>query len=198
MSERGGYNITDQFGTYFLTCTTVGWVDIFSRSACRDIILNSLQFCILNKGLKLHAYVIMSNHIHLIATAGEESEGLSVILRDFKRYTSNQIIKWITTSRKESRREWMEVVLKYHAKFNKRNSKYQVWQQDNNHPVQCLHPKFTLQKLNYIHYNPVAANIVDEPEYYKHSSACTYLGLGEGLITIDLLDFGVQEGYVFL
>ena len=197
MAERGGYNITDQYGTYFVTFTTVGWVDIFSRKQCRDIIIDSLRYCTQHKGLQLHAYVIMSNHVHMIATADPDSPGLSGVLRDMKRYTSNQIIKWITTSGKESRREWMEVVLKYHAKFNKRNSKYQVWQQDNNHPVQCTHPKFTIQKLNYIHSNPVVAGIVDQADHYKYSSAKDYHSQ-KGILDITIIDHGVQEGYVML
>ena len=86
------------------------------------------------KGLILSAYSIMSSHIHLIATASEASNGLSGIIRDIKRHTSQALLKWIL----ESRKEWLKVVFAYHAKNNKRNSKYQVWRQDNK-PKELMH-----------------------------------------------------------
>ena len=84
----------------------------------------------------------------------------------------------------------------YHAKFNKRNSKYQIWIQDNQ-PKECLHPRFIMRKINYIHNNLVVAEIVAEPIEYLFSSARAYQGLNDNLLDIDLIDFGVQEGYVF-
>ena len=50
---------------------------------------------------------------------------------------------------------------------------------------------------NYIHNNPVVAEIVAEPIEYLFSSARAYQGLNDNLLDIDLIDFGVQEGYVF-
>jgi REP element-mobilizing transposase RayT len=61
------FTIHDQNNVYFLTWTTVDWIDIFTRQCYRDIVIESLKYCIQNKGLALHAYVIISNHIHLIA-----------------------------------------------------------------------------------------------------------------------------------
>jgi len=139
----------------------------------------------------------MGSHIHLILTAKEGSDGLSAIIRDMKKHTSKQLLKWILESGKESRKEWLEIVFKYHAKYNKNNGIHQIWKQDNQ-PKQCLHPKFTLQKLNYIHYNPVVAGIVDRPEDYRYSSARNYAGHDDCLIEVKMIDFGVQEGYVLV
>ena len=87
-----------------------------------------MKYCIDNKGLILHGYVIMSNHIHLITRADESSTGLSNIIRDFKKHTAKKIIDWVNLSNKESRKEWIQMVFKYHAKQNPNNSVYQVWQ----------------------------------------------------------------------
>src|ERR1700748_2180991 len=62
-----GYRIDDQYAIYFLTLTVVDWVDVFSRKGYRDIVIDSLKYCISEKGLKLYCYVIMTNHVHLIA-----------------------------------------------------------------------------------------------------------------------------------
>ena len=89
------------------------------------------------------------------------------------------------------------MVFRYHAKYNKRNAEFQVRQQ-NNCPKELNYPKFIAQKLNYIHNNPVASDIVDEPEAYLHSSARNYVDRSDYLIEVEVLDFGVQEGLILL
>ncbi len=84
-----GYQIKDQESAYYLTLQIVHWVDIFSRKIYRDIVIDSLKYCKKEKGLEIYAYVIMSNHIHLLARGGKGN--LSGILRDFKRHTSKRI-----------------------------------------------------------------------------------------------------------
>ena len=138
---RKGYVISDQYATYFLTFTIVGWVDVFTRKELKDIIVDSLDFCQKQKGLIINAYVIMSNHIHLVASAKPESPGLSAIIRDFKKFTSKKILEFVLGNKSESRQEWMRIVFVYHARFNKNNAKYQVWQQ-NNRPKICFTPSF--------------------------------------------------------
>ncbi|MDF1697495.1 MAG: hypothetical protein P1U56_16750 [Saprospiraceae bacterium] len=197
MSSRKGYFIKDQFAPHYLTFTTVGWIDIFTRIECRDIVMDSLRYCSANKGLILHAYVIMSNHLHLVLSADNGTDGLSSIIRDMKKFITKKLIQWIIHSRKESRKEWMKVVLNYHAKFNSNNSKYQLWQQ-HNRPMILLHPKFTRQKIAYIHYNPVKAGIVDYPEDYRYSSARNYAERDDYLIEVKIIDLGFEEGYVFI
>ena len=193
-SPIGEYKITDQYAMYFLTWTTVGWVDIFTRKECAQLIVDSLRYCQESKGLILYAWVLMSNHLHLLASAKKESSGLSGITRDFKRHTAKQILKWIKDD-KESRRSWMDVVFKYYGKYNSNNEVFQVWQQYS-HPKICYSPSFTMQKLDYIHWNPVEAGIVDKPEDYRYSSARNYLLRNDALLDVKLLDYGPTIGYI--
>jgi len=79
---------------YFITITTVGWLDIFTRLKQRYIIINALAYCQKHKGLEIYAYCIMPGHIHLLCKA-KESFLLSNIMRDFKKYTSKKIIETI-------------------------------------------------------------------------------------------------------
>ena len=76
---------------YFLTLTVVDWVDVFTRPVYRHEVVESLKFCQRKKGLELYAWVLMSNHLHLLASAAE-GYNLSDILRDFKKFTSKTII----------------------------------------------------------------------------------------------------------
>lgn len=198
MSTRSGYNITNQHAPYFVTFTTVGWVDVFSRRACKDIIIDALQYCVTHKGLVIYAYVIMESHLHLVLGASEGSSGLSAIIRDFKRHCSKAIIRWTAPNNlRESRRTWLRIVFEYHAKYNPRNQQFQVWQQHNMPKI--LHsPKFSWQKVNYIHNNPVKAGIVDKAEEYLYSSARNYAGREDYVIPVKILDFGVTEGFVMV
>ena len=68
---------------------------------------------------------------------------------------------------------------------NSNNKKYQFWKQDS-HAEQLISDKFTTQKLAYIHNNPVAAQLVSEPEHYLYSSARDYAGL-RGLLDIEMI-----------
>lgn len=146
--QSQGYKIRDEACIYFFTFASVKWVDVFTKRMYADIVLNSLSYCCKSKGLKLFAWCIMSNHVHLIAQA--EHGKLSDILRDFKKFTSKSIIKAIENNKQESRRNWMLWIFKKAGENNSRNEHYQFWQQDN-HPILLQTPAFTLEKLNYLH-----------------------------------------------
>ena len=178
-----GYKLRNQFGIYFLTFQVIDWIDIFTRQVYRDIVLDSFQYAIRHKELQVHAYVVMSNHVHCIMRS--ETGRLSDTIRDIKRHTSKYIINSIRTTH-ESRRDW--ILERFHVKASKhkRNLEYQMWTHEN-HPVHLDSPKFKKQKLNYIHQNPVKAGIVEKAEDYLYSSARNYAGLNS-LMDIQLLD----------
>lgn len=182
---HSGYKIRNLEGIHFVTFAVVGWVDVFTRKEYRDIVIDSLKYCQKEKGLVLYSWCLMSNHIHLVVRA--INNDTSDILRDFKKFTSNQIIKAITENEKESRREWMLRIFKNAGELNSRNTNYQFWRQDNQ-PKELFSEKFTNQKLDYIHNNPVEAGIVEKAEEYLYSSARDYYnGKNCGLLQIELL-----------
>ena len=162
-----GYQIDDQYGMYFLTMTVVDWVDIFSRKNYRDVIIDSLRFCISEKGLKVYAYVVMTNHLHLIVHSPDGK--LSAIVRDFKKFTARKIIDAIKTE-PESRREWLLHRLEWNAAQNERSSDNQFWTHEN-HAIIITSELFFRSKMQYIHENPVRAGWVEREEDYVYSSA---------------------------
>jgi putative transposase len=101
-----GYQIRNQHAVHFLTFTICGWVDVFTRKETKQIVIDSFKYCIEKKGLILYAYVIMSNHVHIIAKADEATSGLSDIVRDFKKFTASKLIDWMNNSGKESRKDY--------------------------------------------------------------------------------------------
>lgn len=179
------YFITDQNGCYFLTFTVVDWVDVFIRPVFKQVIVDSLNFCIENKGLTVFAWCLMTNHIHLVAEA-KQGFKLSEIIRDLKKFTARTILNAIQDE-PESRRDWMLYRFEYAGKFMKRIEKYHFWQ-DGNHAVYLdpFKPEMLQDRIFYAHDNPVRAGIVEKMEDYVHSSARDYIGI-KGLVNITLV-----------
>ena len=171
MMPEGGYKIRNQAEIHFVSFAVVEWIDVFIRKEYIDIIIDSLKFCQTSKQLQVHGWCIMTSHLRLLLSS--DIRNLSGTLRDFKKFTTNKIIQAIVENKKESRREWMIEIFRKAGKENSRNTNYQFWQQDNQ-PKECYSPAFTVQKLDYIHNNPVVAGIVDHPWEYVYSSARDY------------------------
>jgi REP element-mobilizing transposase RayT len=160
-------------------------VYVFSRKIYSDIFLESLKFCQEQKGLKVHAWCIMTNHIHLILSTNGIKR-LSDVIRDLKKFSSNAIIDAIKNNPKESRKRWMLWIFKKAGEFNGRNTNYQFWQQ-NNHPVECSTKEILSSRMKYLHENPVRAGIVRFEQDYLYSSGIDYYSNGKGLIEIDFV-----------
>ena len=150
---------------YFVTDTVVDWVDIFSRPRYKHIILESLQYCQKEKGLIIYAWVLMTNHMHMIiGSTGENKVGADM---------------------QESRREWMLNRFEYAGRNDKKIKNYKFWQEGNDAQEIFLTDYFN-QKLDYIHQNPVRAEFVNEAEDYRYSSAIDYAG-GTGLLKVEVV-----------
>jgi putative transposase len=80
---------------YFLTFTVVRWIPVFIKPEYYHILWESLQHCRKEKGLKIHAFVFMTNHIHIIVSTSNPETKLWEIIRDFKKYTAQKILKKI-------------------------------------------------------------------------------------------------------
>ena len=173
------YYIDDQHATYFLTFPIVDWIDVFTRPDYKEIIVDSLNHCVREKNLECFAWVLMSNHLHLIARTHPPFR-LSDVIRDFKKFTSKKIVS-VMQEINESRREWMLHKFEFAAHSTGRAKDYKVWQ-DSNHPVNVEGDRF-LERINYIHMNPVVQMIVSQPDEYLFSSACDYAGK-KGLVNV--------------
>ena len=152
------YKFHNPEGVYFVSFAVIEWLDVFTRNEYKDILIDSLAFCIKNKGMELFAWCIMSNHVHLIfrSIEGHKPE---LILGDFKRFTSNAIIRVIKENPRESRREWLfEHFEKAGSKLSN-VSRYQFWRHDNK-PIELWSNKVIDEKISYIHNNPVEEGLV--------------------------------------
>ena len=167
---------------YFTTSTVVDWVDVFTRPEYKHIILDSLAYCQESKGLDIYAWVLMTNHLHMIVGARNEETSISDILRDFKKYTSKKIVEAVNDNARESRKVWMMDRFWFVGNNDRKIKNFKFWQ-DGSYIEELYSYDFYLQKLDYIHNNPVASEIVEKPEDYLYSSACDYAGI-KGLLDV--------------
>lgn len=147
----------------FLTATNLEWKKLLQPDKYKDIIVNSLQFLVEDKRVRLYSFVIMSNHLHLIwqVQTGVKPQ---FVQRDFLKYTAQQIKKDLQKNHPP--------VLSY-FEVNAKDRKYQFWER-NALSVELRTTKVFQQKLDYIHYNPVKAGMCRFPEEYKYSTARFY------------------------
>ena len=179
------YRFTENEIPHFVTMTLVEWIDLFNRQKYKDILIDSLSFCIREKGLVVHAYVIMSNHVHMIVSADSEAKSLSGLIRDYKRYTAKVLYETLKSDTKESRRNWMLWIIESQGERSASNEFMKIWRHEN-HPIPLDSEKFLKQRIDYIHENPVRAGICRSPADYVYSSAESYLG-EPGLIPLSLV-----------
>ena len=140
---------------YFVTLTVERWYYIFGRHGRWRLLADSLQHCQQRKGLEIFAYVFMLNHLHLVCRAPD----LSAVLRDFKKFSSKQIMLDILATEPH-----------VHELFPLQNGKHRFWKATN-YPEPMESERLYCQKVNYIHQNPVRKEYVDLPEHWRWSSA---------------------------
>ena len=175
---RTRYRITENSSPYFLTCTIIEWLPVFTRQPYFEIVIDCLKYCRERKRLKIFAYVIMDNHLHLVA----EGERLEEIIKEFKSYTAQGIIKLAT----EEGKDWLLNQFEFFKARHKKESRYQVWQ-EGYHPQLISSEEMLRQKVEYIHENPVKAGLVERQEDWVYSSARSYLGEA-GVLEIDEIE----------
>ena len=175
---RSRYAITESDEIYFLTAIVIEWIPVFIGTEACDIIIGALEFCRQHKALRLYAYVIMDNHVHLLAQAPD----LRRVVHSFKGYTAHELIAWAERTNKT----WLLNQLAYFKKRHKTASQHQLWQ-EGNHPQRVHSEEMMLQKMHYIHENPVRRGWVDAPEHWRYSSARNYILEDHSILHIDEL-----------
>jgi len=171
---RSRYKIIQQDAPHFVTLTVLHWIPVFTRPQTVGIILDSLGFLI-NEGLKVHAYVILENHLHLVVQSTELNKDLARL----KSYTARQLISYLVKHKVNTILEQ----LAFYKKAHKDDRAYQFWQ-EGVHPELIQSDLMMQQKIEYIHQNPVKRGYVDQAAHWRYSSARDYEG-EMGLIKID-------------
>lgn len=147
----------------FITVTCLEWKHILKEDQFKKTITESLTYLTKAKRINVYAFVIMSNHFHLIWHVMGEYKREDV-QRDFLKFTSQQILKFLRNANSDLLKE-----LLVHAK----DRKHQVWERSSL-GIPLWSSNVFDQKLDYIHNNPVKAGLCEYPEDYYYSSAGFY------------------------
>jgi len=147
----------------FFTATNFAWKKLLKPDKYKNIIISSLRFLVNNKRAKIFAFVIMDNHLHLIWQMMPDNDPVAV-QRDFLKYIAQRI-------QKDLKKYHLEVLAQF--KVVAKDREYQFWER-NALSIELRNHHVFIQKLDYIHWNPVKAEMCKLPEEYKYSSAFFY------------------------
>ncbi|MEO8173445.1 MAG: transposase [Sediminibacterium sp.] len=160
--------------TQFITITCLKWLPVLQNDHHKAIIIEALQNRVAKQQVTIYAFVIMPNHMHII---WQLHDGIirENFQRDFLKFTARAILQFIRMNEDK-------IIKELKVKAPDRN--YQVWER-NSLRVDLYSEKIFIQKMNYMHSNPVQQKwrLADLPGNYRFSSAKFYeTGIDEFLM----------------
>lgn len=181
------YWIKDSLSPYFMTHTVVDWMNVFVNAGLNGIILDLFSYYRYKYEVEIFAYVIMPNHLHYIACFNQEKYGLSQFVRDFKAQISKKLYQRLRLMKNETSFPVDNIFSENNLKINnpkflirhfekegnRNNQQFKLWR-DDECPVILGYEEMAIQRLNYLHENPVRKGWVTKPENYIYSSARYY------------------------
>ena len=162
------FRLVDGVYVYFVTFTVIDWLPVFVNPEPIQIVMDSMRFCIREKALRINAYVIMPNHVHMIVfDKSFDNVRLQQSLADFRKFTGRNLADYIDKNMPES----LGIGIR---KTTLTDRERQVWQ-SGWHAEGLIGECFWEQKMEYIHENPVRKGYVTLPEQWRYSSAGYWL-----------------------
>jgi putative transposase len=168
--------LEDDPNPYFITSTIVDWLPVLDDPEIAEIALNSLRFLQEENRVTFYAYVIMKTHLHLVVSAND----LSKEIANFRSHTARKSIDYL----KEQEQQEILPQLSQQKLSSRKDREHQFWQQGVQ-PKRIYDRKMMIQKITYIHENPVRKGYVEKAEDWLYSSAGAYTGK-DGLLEICL------------
>jgi len=150
---------------YFWTATINNWQRLLQTDRYKQVIIDSLEYLSSRGKIDVFAFVIMPNHIHLIWRINE-TNGKETTQGSFLKVTAHQFKKMLIN-------EGGNVIEDYAVEAH--NKKYEFWQRDSL-AIPLYTKKVAYQKMDYLHYNPVADQwqLAKDPCDYNYSTARFY------------------------
>lgn len=177
----GRRKIIPRFTPYFFSCPVAARVPVFAHDAACNILINALAFSIRHKGLHVHAYVFMPDHVHYVLSS-DHPRRFSNTIRSLHSYTAHKIVEMLIR-----RDEGMSLqYFRLKAGRERKGNQHKVWDGDN-YPISIQSERMCAAIINYIHKNPVKAGLAERPEDWKYSSARNYVLGDDSILKVDRL-----------
>ena len=158
------YLISQDSPALYITLVTNDRLPVFRKDSMKEVLCRAMDEA--RKRFLLFAYVIMLDHIHLLTSRPATT---SDVLRVLKGLTARRVIDYLKEN-KHSRS-----LAKLQHQERDRNYRYSLWQTEKN-VLPIFSENMFMEKLNYIHQNPVRAGLVERAIDYHWSSARTWQG----------------------
>jgi REP element-mobilizing transposase RayT len=159
-------------GIYFITFTCHNWLPLIDTADAYEDVYKFMEV-IKKEGNNIVGYVIMPNHLHFLINYKNPSKRLNTLIGNGKRFLAYEIVRKL--QQKNEYELLNHLALAVGPKDRSRGKKHEVWKPGFD-VKECRTEKFLLQKLNYIHDNPVKGKwkLATDNESYVHSSCLFY------------------------
>ena len=150
---------------YFWTATINKWLPLLAKEEYKKIIIDSWEYLSDRNKIDVFGFVIMPTHLHSIWRINE-GNGKESSQGSFIKYTAHKFQKILVAESPGLLKPFKVAAI---------NKNYEFWQEDTL-SIPLFSRKIALQKLNYIHNNPLKGkwNLAKNPWDYKYSSAEFY------------------------
>ena len=145
----------------YITAVTKDRLPVFRTDAMKELVCMAIDEARRSAGLLLFAYVIMLDHMHLLTSCPSKP---SDVLRVLKGITARRVIDYLKQN------NHLRSLAKLQHEERNRNYKYSLWQTEKN-VLPIFSEGMFIEKVNYIHQNPVRAGLVTRATDYRWSSA---------------------------
>jgi len=160
------YKISLDSPSLFITGVGKDRLPIFRTDAIKKLTCEAIDEARTSCGFLLFAYVIMPDHAHLLTDAPQKP---SKVLQYIKGIVGHRVIDYLKEQNHDSS------LRKLRHEDWKRNHRFSLWQHDSDVFLVTSEQKF-MEKVNYIHLNPVRAGLVERSQDYRWSSARWWSG----------------------
>ena len=155
------YRISRDTPAPYITLVSKDRLPVFQTDAIKVITCNAIDEARRSHDFLLFAYVIMPDHMHLLTNQPDKP---SILLRYIKGVVAHRVIEYL------KEKNYLSSLEKLRHEEWKRNHRYSLWQQEKN-VFSVISESVFMQKVNYIHQNPVRAGFVERSIDYRFSSA---------------------------
>jgi len=177
----------------FLTFSCHQRLPLLGNSRIRDAFAEELRRVRERRRFRLIAWVIMPDHVHLLivprpvvsvtehSTLIASQSTVTDIMWDLKRPIAKRVIA-----------RWIQLKARILSEITTANGARRFWQPGGGFDRNIGDDYIFVQKIRYIHHNPVKRGLVERAEDWPWSSARWYLGERDGQIPIDFV-WGERE-----
>jgi putative transposase len=172
------FDIIEDGHAYFVTSTVHDWLPVFIATQPVEILIESLVFCRETKHLRIAGNMVMPTHVHVVVYDEDLLAGrLRETMTAWRKFTGSKLAAYVDSDMPS----WFGYALRGHATTDRER---RFWKHGL-HAEAISSREWLIQKLEYMHNNPVRKGFVRRPEDWVHSSANFYATGEIGPVPID-------------